>query len=136
MDLLFGLGLAIWTCNLNGLLIAVWAWAWAWFSFFFLELLFGGLLVAVWYYWIGLVVQQFWCTHYSLLGSIISDFSFFIMSSNESFGICFTEKIVLLGNSSLNCLLWEKSCGAILTVVIQLLWRLRIWLNGWLRMHV
>jgi hypothetical protein len=35
MDLLFGLGLAIWTCDLNGLLIAVWAWAWAWFSFFF-----------------------------------------------------------------------------------------------------
>jgi hypothetical protein len=73
--------------------------------FFFLGCYSGGLLVGVWCCWIGLVVQQFWCAHYSLLGSIISDFSFFIMSSNESFGICFTEKIVLLGNSSLNCLL-------------------------------
>jgi hypothetical protein len=32
---------------------------------------------------------------------------------------------MLLGNSSFNCLLWEKSCGAILTVVIQLLRRLK-----------
>jgi hypothetical protein len=144
VDLLFG---AAWTCDLVGcrLLIAVWAW-------FFLGCYSGGLLVVVWTWACGStsLVTVWWnwtcCPTRSggpvtpLSSFIISDFFFFFLISScllESLlGSLFLEKIMLLGNSSLNCLLWETSCVAILTIVIQLLRRLRIWLSGWSRMHV